>query len=118
MTGATPVTDSTTDATTDDGKATFEVVPTLAGYLELAERVNHLEANQPATGSSDDVVAPVSEDELDAIHSRIDRHRAEIEEIKKRYNQLVRYLDASLAPAQPVSSQDTIQPQTRRDLIQ
>lgn len=116
------MTDQTATAT---DKPLFVMAPTSDAYMQLVSQVSdlagdvaELQAHTPATGGSDDDVPAVSEDELDAIHSRIDRHRAEIEEIKKRYNQLVRYLDASLAPAQPVSSQDTIQPQTRRDLIQ
>lgn len=111
-----------TDQTTTD-KPLFVMAPTSDAYMQLASQVGdlaedvaELQAHTPASGGDD--ASAVSEDELDAIHSRIDRHRAEIEEIKKRYNQLVRYLDASLAPAPAVTAQDTIQPQTRRDLIQ
>lgn len=102
----------TTGSKTDDGKNTFVIVPTIDGYIELADRVSHLEANMPATGDVDDD-APDDTD-LGQVHDRLDRHRDEIEEIKRRYNALIRYLGSTdLAAAPPAASQDTVQPQSR-----
>lgn len=100
---------ATTAITTEDGKQTFVIVPTLDGYIELADRVSHLEANVPADGPADDGGA-----DLGDVHDRLDRHRAEIEEIKRRYNALIRYLGSTnLTDAPPAENQDTVQPQSR-----
>jgi hypothetical protein len=100
---------ATTSLPTQDGKPTFGIVPTLDGYLELAARVEHLEANVPATGDDDSL----NDDDAAQLHERLDRHRAELEEIKRRYNALIRYLDSGLTPSAPVQADDTVQPASR-----
>jgi hypothetical protein len=112
------MTDDTTSAvpTVGDGKPGFHIVVSLDEFITLADRVAHLEANQPASGASE---GEVSEDDLEQVHARLTRHRDELEEIKRRYNALIRYLDATmLTPAQAATSQDTVQPPTARNMIQ
>jgi hypothetical protein len=121
------LTDATIPALPADGegKPTFQIVPTLDGYLELAEQVAELQAQLPAaggTGGSD-----LADDDIDDLHDRLNRHRRDIDQTRNLLNDLIRYLDTlfgkpapggnSVAPAPMVSAQDTIQPQ-RRDLIQ
>lgn len=94
-------------ATTPDGKPTFTIVPTLDGYVDLAQRVEHLEANVPATVPDTDV--PDS-GEIDQLHDRLDRHRGEIDEIKRRYNSLVRWLNTNVTNTGDVPTSTSTEP--------
>lgn len=88
------------DAITPDPPAAEEdplaIVPTLAGFLALSRRVEVLESQGAATVPPGDVLAPP-----EAVQRRLNRHREDIDEIKKRYNKLVRYLESlNLIPGQ------------------
>jgi hypothetical protein len=63
------------------------VVPTLAGFQHLTERVEALEGRIPATVPGDD------------DGRRLDRHRAELEAIKRWLNQLLAALRPYLSDA-------------------
>lgn len=105
------MTDAPAPTPTDEGKSTFVIVPNLELFLELDGRVSYLEANTPA---HDDTPTDGGEADLAQLHDRLDRHRSEIEEIKNRYNALIRYLGSTdLASAAPAAAQDTVQPQSR-----
>lgn len=95
----------------------FHIVVGVDEFLQLEERVALLEARIPA-GADDDP-------DEDVTAGRLNRHRGEIEELKRRYNRLVDYLAAILpAPGKPpvvpvpaapvivppVDADDTIQP--------
>lgn len=84
------MTDPTTTAAQDKS---LVIVPTLQGWLELAERVEALEAAAPATVPDD--VEPLT---LQSLSDRLDRHRGELEDIKGRWNQMIRYLRLQTGP--------------------
>lgn len=100
----------------------FQMTPTADAYMQLvaqnadlAERLAHVEASQPADSDDD---GDVTEDDLEAVHARIDRHRAEIEQIKRVTNQIISFLGANGIPkTPPAETADTVQPSTR-NLIQ
>lgn len=104
----------------------FQMTPTADAYMQLAlqvtelgDRLEHVEASQPA-GIDDDTDDDGDEDgpDLEAVHVRIDRHRAEIEQIKRVINQIISFLGNNGIPkTQPAETADTVQP-TGRNLIQ
>lgn len=88
----------------EPAKSLFEMVPTSEAYMQLAaqvadiiEDVEHLQASTPAI--PDDETTPDDSTDTSVLSARLDRHRTEIEEIKKRYNALIRYLGSTDLPA-------------------
>lgn len=104
----------------------FQMTPTADAYMQLAqqiadtiERVAHVEAAQPADEDDldeddEDEDASAIAEALESAHVRIDRHRAEIEQIKRVINQIIAFLGSNGIPkTQPAESADTVQPSTR-----
>lgn len=100
-----PLTDETTPAP-DEGPE-YVVTPTLRAFGELVSRVEDLEADTAAHAGEDD------EDDAEdaATAGRLDRHRAEIEAIKRTLNALIEYIVVPGSPAptplQPAPTAET-----------
>lgn len=82
------------------------VVPTLAGYQHLVERVEQLEADTPATVPAEDAGEAVT---LASLSGRIDRHRTELEAIKTWCRDVSRFLGlpTSSTPTTPPAAATT-----------
>lgn len=119
-----------TDPTSE--KPLFESVPTFEAYLELVgehatlkddidtlrEHVDELQASIPADGDDDtdeDAAPDLTEVHaaLDTLTTRVDRHRAEIENVKRVINQIISFLGSgsanTIAPS-PQADGHTITP--------
>lgn len=89
------MTDPTQLAPEAPHKDPFVITVTLDGYLALEARVAELEARTPAGELLDaELEAPAPD-----LAGRLDRHRAELDELKRRYNQLVEFLELPTAAA-------------------
>lgn len=81
------------------GRDPFVIVPTIDGYAALDARVAELESRVPADAPLGTLAAAAATP--DPNGARLDRHRQELDELKRRYNELVQYLDHQLPAAAP-----------------
>lgn len=115
-----------------DQTATSETKPLFAShvtpdaYLELVqevtdlrEDVEHLQANSLALPADDDTDdegdVPAGTDtrfEVAQLTDRVNRHRAEIEDIKRRVNQIIGFLSAPIQQTSAAADGNTITPGT------
>lgn len=80
-------------------EAGLVVVPTLEGFQHLTERVTTLERTARATVPE----PPAGPDRLELLERRVERHRVELEDIKRQWNELLRALGL-VPPSAPTTT--------------
>lgn len=91
----------------------FVIVPALPAWRELEERVRVAEQRVAALERRPAATVPVEAPDVAQLLERLDRHRQELDEVKRRYNDLAEFLDlyynrSTPSPAQPAAPPEGI----------